>query len=140
MRWQCTFILGLLLKTQFVGFRSEMSETYPKWRISYLQKYTQLPLVYLSFVFPMSLGWKTPIVVLFYVDGFLRWLVLLVYLTVQSQVGFWSDNCTGMWPMLTCICLSKNECLHVCISMLSRGRFIEKNHYSLHSGDRCDVL
>ncbi len=38
----------------------------------------------------------TDLVAWFYVDGFLRWLVFFVYLRVQSQVGFWSTNCTGM--------------------------------------------
>lgn len=37
----------------------------------------------------------TDLVVLILADGFLRWLVLLVYLS-HSQVGFWSTSCTGM--------------------------------------------
>lgn len=81
----------------------------------------------------------TDLVALFYVDGFLRWLVLFVYLRVQSQVGFWSTNLYDFhwyeivgrcWHAFAC---STNECLHhVCISVLLRE---EPLYWSLHSGD-----
>lgn len=63
----------------------------------------------------------TDLVALFYVDGFLRWLVLLVYLRPKSgrllvNQLHWYEIVGRCWHAFAC---SKNECLHhVCISML----------------------
>lgn len=71
----------------------------------------------------------TDLVALFYVDGFLRWLVLLVYLSPKSGRLFvnqlhWYEIVGGCRHAFA---YSTNECLHhVCISMLLREDLLRR--------------